>query len=85
MLQIVDPINREYMDWERRYKIIEGISRGLLYLHEDSRLRIIHRDLKASNILLDSDMNPKISDFGMAKLFEMDQSQSDTTRVVGTL
>lgn len=81
---IFDPINREHMTWEKRYKIIEGIARGLLYLHEDSRLRIIHRDLKASNILLDSEMNPKISDFGMARLFEMDQTHSDTNRVVGT-
>ncbi|KAJ0091274.1 hypothetical protein Patl1_14391 [Pistacia atlantica] len=69
------------MDWERRYKIIGGISRGLLYLHEDSRLRIIHRDLKASNILLDLDMNPKISDFGMAKLFEAWKSWNEESTV----
>ncbi|KAJ0983255.1 hypothetical protein J5N97_011510 [Dioscorea zingiberensis] len=64
-----DSIKREQLDWGRRYKIISGIARGLLYLHEDSQLRIIHRDLKASNILLDEDMNPKISDFGLARLF----------------
>ena len=75
---------REQLNWEKRYKIIGGIARGLLYLHEDSRLRIIHRDLKASNILLDDEMNPKISDFGMAKLFLLEQTQANTSRIVGT-
>ncbi|KAF2303623.1 hypothetical protein GH714_020219 [Hevea brasiliensis] len=81
---IFDPIKGAHLDWEKRYKIIGGIARGLLYLHEDSRLRIIHRDMKASNILLDVEMNPKISDFGMARLFIMDETQGNTSRIVGT-
>ncbi|KAG5234795.1 cysteine-rich receptor protein [Salix suchowensis] len=81
---IFDSTKRVQLNWERRYKIIGGIARGLLYLHEDSRLRIIHRDLKASNILLDEEMNPKISDFGMARLFVVDQTQGNTSRIVGT-
>ncbi|KAJ0966088.1 hypothetical protein J5N97_027226 [Dioscorea zingiberensis] len=80
---LFDPIRCKQIDWSRRYNIIKGISRGLLYLHEDSRLRIIHRDLKASNILLDEDMNPKISDFGLAKLFGVDETQN-TSRIAGT-
>ncbi|CAL9778723.1 unnamed protein product [Musa acuminata subsp. burmannicoides] len=80
-----DPTKCGQLNWERRYKIIEGIARGLLYLHEDSRLRIIHRDLKPGNILLDQHMNPKISDFGLSKLLvDQDRSEESASRIVGT-
>ncbi|KAK3160972.1 hypothetical protein QOZ80_1BG0069640 [Eleusine coracana subsp. coracana] len=75
---------RALLDWTKRFKIIQGISQGLLYLHRHSRLRIIHRDLKATNILLDQDMNPKISDFGIAKIFISHDIEDNTNTVAGT-
>ncbi|KAL1368240.1 hypothetical protein HN51_022381 [Arachis hypogaea] len=82
---LFDPRQRKVLDWKKRFNIIEGIARGILYLHRDSRLRIIHRDLKASNILLDDAMNPKISDFGLARIFRGgEDDEANTKRVVGT-
>ncbi|KAF3954884.1 hypothetical protein CMV_019828 [Castanea mollissima] len=81
---IFDHTRSSLLNWGKRFEIIIGITRGILYLHQDSRLRIIHRDLKTSNVLLDGEMNPKLSDFGIARIFKGDQIQDKTTRVIGT-
>ncbi|KAI3748619.1 hypothetical protein L6452_11830 [Arctium lappa] len=83
-LYLFDETKSSMLEWPLRYDIIHGIAKGILYLHQDSRHRIIHRDLKASNILLDGNMNPKISDFGLAREFGGDQITAKTKKVVGT-
>ena len=72
------------LSWSTRFEICLGVARGLTYLHEESRIRVVHRDVKASNVLLDSELNPKISDFGLAKLYD-DKQTHMSTRVAGTM
>ncbi|KAF3657997.1 hypothetical protein FXO38_13450 [Capsicum annuum] len=81
---VFDQTRRKQLGWSKFFQIIGEIARGLLYLHQDSRLRIIHRDLKSSNVLLDAELNPKISDFGLARTFQGDQCGDNTKRIVGT-
>ncbi|MQM15514.1 hypothetical protein Taro_048460 [Colocasia esculenta] len=78
------PTRSVELNWEKRFGIIKGLANGLLYLHQHSRMRVVHRDLKTSNILLDSEMNPKISDFGLARAFQTNQDSGNTQRVVGS-
>jgi serine/threonine protein kinase len=80
-----DDKKKNALNWEQQYNIILGIAKRILYLHEDSSMRIIHRDLKANKILLNDDMEPKIADFGLARLLLEGHTQSRTARVVGTL
>ena len=72
------------LDWTARQGICLGIAKGLAFLHEESVLRVVHRDIKSTNILLDKDLNPKISDFGLAKLDE-EENTHISTRIAGTM
>lgn len=72
------------LDWPTRFKICIGIAKGLAFLHDESRLKIVHRDIKATNVLLDKDLTPKISDFGLARLNE-DENTHISTKVAGTM
>ncbi|KAG8067599.1 hypothetical protein GUJ93_ZPchr0005g14563 [Zizania palustris] len=72
------------LDWAMRFEIILGVARGLTYLHEESSVRIVHRDIKAGNVLLDTDLTPKISDFGLAKLYDVGQTHV-STKIAGTI
>ncbi|KAK3416716.1 hypothetical protein EUGRSUZ_H02483, partial [Eucalyptus grandis] len=85
LVRLLDSSKKAELSWDIRLQIIHGVARGLLYLHRDSCLRIIHRDLKVSNILLNEKMDPKISDFGLARMFECTQVLVKTHRVAGTL
>lgn len=71
-------------DWPTRQKICVGIARGLAFLHEESILKVVHRDIKAANILLDKELNPKISDFGLARLHDEEHTHI-STRIAGTM
>ena len=84
VLKFLDTSKSAELDWNSRHNIIIGIARGLLYLHEDSLLKVIHRDLKPSNVLLDNKMNPKISDFGLARIFKDECNGVNTGHIVGT-
>lgn len=85
LFDFADRQRQPLLGWEKRLRIIGGVADGLLYLHKHSRVRVIHWDLKSSNILLDKELSPKISDFGLAKIFRPNTLEGNSKRVVGTL
>ena len=84
MDKFIEHQNERTLTWSNRYNIIKGIVQGILYLYEHSRFKIIHRNLKSNNILLDGNMNPKVLDFGLARMVDIDHIQGNTHRIVGT-
>ena len=85
MCDLADQQREPLLDWEKRMHVIQGITKGMLYLHKHSWVRVIHRDLKASNALLDKDIIPMISDFSLAKIFPSNMMEANTGRVAGIL
>ena len=83
-MHMLDKNKGRELNWDKRYDIIIGTAEGLVYLHENSNIRIIHRDIKASNILLDAKLRAKIADFGLARSFQEDKSHISTA-IAGTL
>ena len=81
---LIDIKQEQVLNWSECHKIISEITRGIVYLREHSRLKVIHRDLKLSNLQLDENMNPKISDFGLVRIVEIDQEEESTNRIIGT-
>ena len=84
-MRIAERVGEHDLNWGVRYNICLGVAQGLHYLHESAQPRIIHRDVKAPNILLDKNLHPKIADFGLARLFLDAESHISTLHIAGTM